>query len=162
MATSTIIPARTGRQKQVYEKNVRQVAGCVPINPATKQVLLISSRTNRGEWSLPKGGWETDESKAEAAMRETYEEAGVRGQITSLLGYFNHSKLIAETGLPAAGFWFFEMVVNSIEEDWPEKLERDRQWFAFEEAMRHLARRPFMQHALAECSLRPAAASKCL
>jgi diphosphoinositol-polyphosphate diphosphatase len=44
------------------------------------QVLLISSRGGKG-WVFPKGGWEQDEVVEAAALRETIEEAGVRGRI---------------------------------------------------------------------------------
>ncbi|CAL0311112.1 unnamed protein product [Lupinus luteus] len=44
------------------------------------EVLVISSQNQKGKGMLlPKGGWELDESKKEAALRETLEEAGVRG-----------------------------------------------------------------------------------
>lgn len=44
------------------------------------QVLLITSRGGKG-WVFPKGGWEQDEVVEAAALRETIEEAGVRGRI---------------------------------------------------------------------------------
>lgn len=37
-------------------------------------MLLVASSKNEGEWVLPKGGWENDETQEEAAMRETWEE----------------------------------------------------------------------------------------
>lgn len=42
------------------------------------EVLVISSQKGKG-MLFPKGGWELDESQKEAALRETMEEAGVRG-----------------------------------------------------------------------------------
>ena len=48
--------------------------------PEGVQVLLISSRKGKGH-VFPKGGWEEDEGLSEAAMRETVEEAGVRGEL---------------------------------------------------------------------------------
>lgn len=40
--------------------------------------LLISSHKRKGKWVFPKGGWEIDETESEAALRECFEEAGVR------------------------------------------------------------------------------------
>lgn len=37
-------------------------------------MLLVASSKNEGEWVLPKGGWENDETQEEAAARETWEE----------------------------------------------------------------------------------------
>ena len=48
--------------------------------PEGVEVLLISSRKGKGH-VFPKGGWEEDEGLSEAAMRETVEEAGVRGEL---------------------------------------------------------------------------------
>lgn len=39
--------------------------------------LLISSHKKKDKWVFPKGGWETDETESEAAIRECFEEAGV-------------------------------------------------------------------------------------
>lgn len=69
-------PARSGREKQRYDGDTRLVAGCLPVMPDGR-VLLIGSVT-RTDWVLPKGGWEDDETSVEAAVREAYEEAGVR------------------------------------------------------------------------------------
>lgn len=68
-------PARTGRVNQRYDGDTRLVAGCLPVMP-DGQVILIGS-LQRDDWILPKGGWEHDETSAEAAVREAYEEAGV-------------------------------------------------------------------------------------
>lgn len=68
-------PARHGREKQRYDGDTRLVAGCLPVLPDGR-VLLIGS-VKGTDWLLPKGGWEHDETSAEAAVREAYEEAGV-------------------------------------------------------------------------------------
>lgn len=69
-------PAREGREKCRYDGDTRLVAGCLPVTPDGRLVLIGSVK--RSDWILPKGGWETDETAAEAAVREAYEEAGVR------------------------------------------------------------------------------------
>lgn len=69
-------PARSGREQQRYDGDTRLVAGCLPVMPDGRLVLLGSVKTT--DWILPKGGWESDETAGEAAAREAYEEAGVR------------------------------------------------------------------------------------
>ncbi|KAG0288443.1 hypothetical protein BGZ97_006821, partial [Linnemannia gamsii] len=66
--------AKEGRDNQLYDEGARLVAGCVPIDKQGRRVLLVASSKNEGEWVLPKGGWENDETQEEAAMRETWEE----------------------------------------------------------------------------------------
>ncbi|KAF0374119.1 polyphosphatase DDP1 [Gigaspora margarita] len=154
--TLNIMEARTGREKQVYKKgSIRQVAGCVPVNKTTKKILLITPRREKkGGWMLPKGGWENDESEQEAAIRETYEEAGARGKVTSLIGVWDHKDINKKTGLPKATFSFFEMEVEKLEDKWPEMDERDRQWFAYDDALKALIK-PFMREVVEQCSLAP-------
>lgn len=69
-------PARRGRENQRYDGDIRLVAGCLPVMPDGRVVLISSVK--RTDWILPKGGWEDDETAVEAAAREAYEEAGVR------------------------------------------------------------------------------------
>jgi 8-oxo-dGTP pyrophosphatase MutT (NUDIX family) len=53
----------------------RHSAGGVVINPEGK-VLVVSQRGN--SWSLPKGHIDPGEDALEAAIREIYEESGIR------------------------------------------------------------------------------------
>ena len=60
---------------------------------AKVQVLLITSR-DTGRWIIPKGNIDAGATPAKAAQREAYEEAGVKGTITSLLplGFYTYFK----------------------------------------------------------------------
>ena len=59
--------------------------GCWP-NPITRDCLVILiSASRKKEWILPKGDWDVDEMKEECAMRETYEEGGLVGQLGGCL-----------------------------------------------------------------------------
>ncbi|KAF8958129.1 hypothetical protein BGZ46_002032 [Entomortierella lignicola] len=143
--------AREGRERQLYDNGARLVAGCVPIDKQGRRVLLVSSSRREGEWVLPKGGWENDETKESAAARETWEEAGVTGKIVFHLGDFEH-KVNKRTGKPESICIFFEMEVEKVEERWPEMKKRERRWFSFEEAKDKVSKK-VMKEALDRCSL---------
>lgn len=51
--------------------------------------LLLIQRAQDGTWALPGGLAETGQAPAEAAVRELWEEAGLRGQVKRLLGVFD-------------------------------------------------------------------------
>ncbi|KAG0097764.1 hypothetical protein BGZ93_002012 [Podila epicladia] len=133
--------AREGRHKQLYDHGARLVAGCVPIDKQGRRVLLVASSKHDGEWVLPKGGWENDETQEEAAARETWEE-----------GEYEH-KMNKRTGVPESVFIFFEMEVQRIEAKWPEMKKRERRWFSYEEALTTVSKK-VMRKALEQCSLR--------
>lgn len=63
--------------KEAHRSNThpRIVCGAVPIKYLTNQILLISSRKHKGNWVLPKGGYELSDVRLEtAASREAFEE----------------------------------------------------------------------------------------
>ncbi len=52
-------------------------ASAFVINPLTKKILLIKHKKN-GRWTQPGGHIEGNETPEEAALREVYEETGLR------------------------------------------------------------------------------------
>ena len=51
--------------------------------------VLIIRRTDNGNWALPGGAVEMNESVSDAAIRETFEETGIRVEVTGLLGVYS-------------------------------------------------------------------------
>lgn len=140
-----ITPARVGRQNQRYSPDgLRMVAGCVPyrLRDGHLEVLLITNR-KKTHWIIPKGGWEEDETAEMAAVRETYEEAGVRGTLGPKLVEFvhegkDHQQLHS----------YFALHVTDTLGDWPEGGQRDRAWFPWPNAA-EVCRRQGMSDAIA-------------
>ncbi|GAV60483.1 NUDIX domain-containing protein [Cephalotus follicularis] len=135
--------SRTGRHLQRYNKGRRQVVGCIPYRyKITKpnslkdqeelEVLVISSQKGKG-LLFPKGGWEIDESKEEAASRETLEEAGVRGTVENELGKWNFKSKTHDAYYEG---YMFPLLVKEQLDNWPEKNVRQRMWLSVPEARR--------------------------
>ncbi|KAG7654719.1 NUDIX hydrolase domain [Arabidopsis suecica] len=146
--------SRTGRDLQRYDHaGYRQVVGCVPyrykkqevngVETQVIQVLLVSAQKGKG-MLFPKGGWETDESMEEAALRETIEEAGVTGELEEKLGkwqYKSKRHSIIHDG------YMFALLVSQEFERWPEAEMRQRRWVSLDEA-REVCQNWWMREAL--------------
>lgn len=163
--------ARQGRLQQRYDGCYRLVSGCIPYTlkedaveegahagkqscqqdvVGRLQVLMIST-PKRSDLIFPKGGWEDDESIDEAASREAFEEAGVKGIISATpLGewIFKSKSKQNSCGLQGAckGF-MFGLQVTELLETWPEQVTHGRRWVPVEEAY-GLCRYDWMREAL--------------
>ncbi len=63
-------------------ERVHVAAVCYRLRGAEPEFLLV--RTRNGHWTFPKGGMDDDPTPADAAAREAYEEAGVKGSVEHL------------------------------------------------------------------------------
>jgi len=119
------------KQRTFDDQGYTQRAACVCVkNKNETEVLLISSRKNQTNWIIPGGGIEEhDESPQEAAKREVYEEAGVRGRIDRFLGVFKDRNQLTNV---------YIMIVDEELDDWSEKEKRLRKWFSVVDAKTEL------------------------
>ncbi|KAI9665668.1 MAG: hypothetical protein M1821_003602 [Bathelium mastoideum] len=156
MAQSRSMVAREGRTNQRYSASgERLVTGVVPLSSDKYYVLLIGS-SRRGDWVLPKGGWELDEATAQdAAVREAWEEGGLICRITYDLGMISEQRQPEQitTEAPRAAYHFFEAIVEKLEDRWPE-MHRRRQWMTFAQAEVALRDRPELLDALRRSTMR--------
>lgn len=98
-------------------------------------VLLVTSRTTR-RWIVPKG-WPMKQMKArDAAAREAYEEAGVRGKIASKpFGRFVYEKRADDRHAgPPCEVQVYLLHVKRQVATWPEQHQREQRWLPAEEA----------------------------
>lgn len=82
---------------------------------------------------MKQGGWETDEALEDAALRETFEESGVVGDVgvQEYLGTWSFKS--KSQGTFHEGHMFPLLVTEELE-DWPEKTVRKRLWVSCESA----------------------------
>lgn len=74
----SLFDSSTIRSRPNLER-VYVAAVCYRLRAGEPEFLLV--RTRSGHWTFPKGAVDRDASNADAAAREAYEEAGVRGRI---------------------------------------------------------------------------------
>jgi 8-oxo-dGTP pyrophosphatase MutT (NUDIX family) len=111
--------------------------GVIPFRRAAEggvEVLLITSR-DTGRWVVPRGNPISGKSPAESAAQEAYEEAGIVGPVeTKAVGRYSYKKRRRFGIAVPAVVHLFRMSVAEEHDDWPEKDQRERRWFAAEEA----------------------------
>ena len=108
--------------------------GALCVQPETGRVLLVTSR-GTGRWIIPKG-WPMDgRSVGGAALREAWEEAGVRGEVEeTAFGRYSYDKKLTR-GLSAPVEVQVHLVrVEGLDKNFPERKQRQRRWFTPDEA----------------------------
>lgn len=132
--------------------SVRRLAGCIPIkfhdditekDGSCPKILLINSRKKRNTLVFPKGGIKKGEKPKLAAIRETFEEAGVAGRTIGRISGKNTGDNLSEdiilaeedcqehwddVGPELGGIQWFLLSIEMIFEEWPEMDQRTRTW----------------------------------
>ncbi|GAK72871.1 NUDIX hydrolase [Agrobacterium rubi] len=105
---------------------------CLRVSPKGEQEILLVGSRRSGRWGLPKGHIEPGETSYEAAAREAFEEAGIRGEISdTIAGSFVYSK---ESSPNRYRVIVHRLAVSSIDDAYPEQGLRARQWFTHSDA----------------------------
>ncbi|KAG0144787.1 hypothetical protein CROQUDRAFT_659464 [Cronartium quercuum f. sp. fusiforme G11] len=123
----------------------RQVAVAIPFRPwkgpdNPARFLLVSSRKHQDRWVFPKGEIEPktdDDDPGRAALREAWEEGGIRGKIVRMLHRSQDTKphkRVTDEFVSRAEYSFWLMEVSEEWKEWPEVSERKRKWVEQQEA----------------------------
>jgi 8-oxo-dGTP pyrophosphatase MutT (NUDIX family) len=111
-------------------------------------VLLVRSKKDPAIWVFPKGHIDAGETAGQTALRETWEEAGVRGTLGSPVG----APLEFQSGDELVSVQYFTM---RPDQEAPSPEGRDKQWLAIDDAMKALVfetAREKLRHAAAMIS----------
>lgn len=102
-------------------------AAAIPIRDG--RICLVSSRSGR-RWVIPKGNIDAGHSADETALNESWEEAGLVGQLVGgSVGTFTYSKFNRSFHVTV-----FVMNVTREASNWPERDLREKLWLTPEDA----------------------------
>ena len=111
---------------------------CWRIKKDKLQVCLVTTRRS-GRWILPKGWPIHNETPANAAATEAWEEAGLTGQpIDHCLGVYSYVKPLGRDQMSVV-VMVYPVKIDTIHDAWPERKERKRKWIGTRGAARKLA-----------------------
>lgn len=129
------------------EPRVIEAAGCVVWRraetaddagglegPDGVEVLIVHRPAPHDDWSLPKGKLHAGESHASAAVREVFEETGVRGELGPKLGEVRYELPTGDR--KHVRFWALRA---EVDEGWTPGEEIDgRRWLPLDEVFGEL------------------------
>ena len=103
------------------------------------RVLLITSR-DTGRWVVPKGWPMRNRTEAQAAAREAFEEAGLRGEVSDRsIGIYTYNKVLGPGRKISCAVKVFPLEVREMVREYPETGQRRVKWFSPEKAARRVA-----------------------
>jgi 8-oxo-dGTP pyrophosphatase MutT (NUDIX family) len=103
------------------------------------KILLITSR-DTGRWVIPKGWPMRNRTEAEAAAREAWEEAGLRGEISDKsIGIYTYRKFLAPGRVVPCVVRVYPLEAREMLRTFPEIGQRRSKWFAPDKAARKVA-----------------------
>jgi 8-oxo-dGTP pyrophosphatase MutT (NUDIX family) len=106
------------------------------------QVMLVTTRVS-GRWVIPKGWPKKRKKPCATAASEAREEAGVVGVIgRNSIGSYSYKKRLKSGAIVACEVRVFPLKVKRQQKRWPERGEREIQWFSrtkAAKAVRHRA-----------------------
>ena len=98
------------------------------------EILLVTSRETK-RWVIPKGWPMAHLIASNAAKREAYEEAGIDGRVQrKAIGRYTYDKRARDGSSQPCIVTVYAFRVLREHRTWPEKAERKRCWFKFEDA----------------------------
>ena len=101
------------------------------------EVLMVTTR-GTGRWVIPKGWPMKGKTSSQAAELEAFEEAGLKGAISSdQLSSFHYLK-INDSSARWIKVDVFPMIAEKLKKRWKERAERKRRWFSLKSAAKRV------------------------
>ena len=132
-------------EQQKTETRAQFAALCYRKKKKNIKILLVTSRRT-GRWTIPKGWLANGFTPQQSALKEAYEEAGVRGKLpATCIGHFWYRKNMDHgTSIPCI-VAVFPVEVDKVLDRFPECKSRKRKWFNRNKAARLVAEPSLLQ-----------------
>lgn len=122
----TQLPLQLSRVEKT-QMRTQFAALCYRVRNEEVQVCLITSRETK-RWILPKGWPMHNQTPAQAAATEAWEEAGLTGKAYDIcLGVYSYMKKRETDTIPVLTL-VYPVKVRNVHSEWPEAHERKRRW----------------------------------
>ena len=121
-------------------ERVEQQAGVIPFRGSGRnlEICLIRRKASNKRWGIPKGFVDPGETAQEAALKEAFEEAGLKGRLVGdPVGSYEYFKWDATLAVTV-----YLMEVDEEADEWDEAGFRERQWTTLARAIELLERHP--------------------
>ncbi|MFN3209624.1 MAG: NUDIX hydrolase [Roseovarius sp.] len=131
------------------KRDVRTQFGalCYRMKSGKPQVLMITSRRT-GRWIIPKGWPMEGRTPGESALREAWEEGGVRGRVAGpCLALFSYTKGVGALDRLPCVVMVYPVKVTALADDFPEAGQRKRRWMSLKKAAKRVDE-PELSHLL--------------
>jgi 8-oxo-dGTP pyrophosphatase MutT (NUDIX family) len=122
--------AVVGTAKLGRPPSLQVAALCYRQRGKSLRILLITSR-DTGRWVTPKGWPMRNRTEPEAAAREAYEEAGIRGDVsTRHVGHYSYKKWLGNGRAIPCLVRVYPLRVREMLKSYPETRQRRNKWFS--------------------------------
>jgi 8-oxo-dGTP pyrophosphatase MutT (NUDIX family) len=105
---------------------------------STDVQLCVSYKPRSGSWKIQKGCVESGDTLSQTALNEALEEAGIHGHLVGdSIGTYNYTKR-GNNYLVV----MYMMHVTAEDDNWEEKVSRERHWLSPRAALHYLSEHP--------------------